>query len=45
MKKSTLLLIAVIAVAACSKDKNNDPIQNLKTASDERDLQGKNFVV
>ena len=44
MKKVLIVATVILAICACSKNSNIDPIANAKTASDERDLQQKNFT-
>lgn len=35
--------LANVAFVGCGKDKNNDPVQNVRVASEDRDIQNKNF--
>jgi hypothetical protein len=44
LKKLLFVCLASLLVAACGKDRNNDPIANANEASKDRDLQGKNFA-
>ena len=43
MKKLLCLCVATLAIAACN-DKNLDPVANVATAAQDKDLQSKTFV-
>lgn len=44
MKKLIYLSFATLLIAACSKDKNNNPVTNAQEAAKDKDLQLKTFV-
>lgn len=44
MKKVLTISLAMLALVACSKDRNNDPVSNIREAVKDKDLQEKVFV-
>ena len=44
MKKALSLILISLVLGACQKDRNNDPVANVREAAKDKDLQGKTFT-